>query len=123
MKTPNLARYSMLAIILWATGGLIIVQMFRVQTSASASALLNQDKHFQGYYETIYPTRGSIYDRWGNPLAVNEQVYAVGVNLEVPYDPPTIASALATALGSNYNDILNLFNQPLTRNSEIPGAG
>jgi len=47
MKTHNLARYSMLAIILWATGVLIIVQMFRVQTSANAQALLAKDKHFE----------------------------------------------------------------------------
>jgi cell division protein FtsI/penicillin-binding protein 2 len=115
MKTPYLARYSILAVLLWAAGALVIVQMFRVQTSASAKAVLNDTKGSEGYTETIYPTRGSIYDRWGNLLAGNEQVYQVGVNLEMPYDPKTIAPAIASAIGSNYNDILDLFNQPLTK--------
>ena len=116
MKIPHLGRYSILAIILWAIGILVVAQMFRVQHSASAKALLEQAKRFEGYPETVYPTRGSIYDRWGNLLAGNEQVYEVGVNLEMSYDPKAIASALASAIGTDYNKTLALFSQPLTKN-------
>ena len=111
MKSSYLARYSILAIILWVAGALVVFQMFRVQNSASAKALLAEVQHFDGYQKTLYPTRGSIYDRWGNLLAGNEQVYEVGVNLEISYDPKTIANALVTALGSDYNKTLDLFNQ------------
>jgi cell division protein FtsI/penicillin-binding protein 2 len=115
MKTPHLGRYTILAILLWTAGVLVIVQMFRVQTSASASDVLKDTKPSEGYTQVIYPTRGSIYDRWGNLLAGNEQVYEVGVNLEMPYDPKTIATAMAAALGSNYSDIISLFEQPITK--------
>jgi cell division protein FtsI/penicillin-binding protein 2 len=115
MKTPHLARYSILAILLWAIGLLVIAQMFRIQTSASAKAVLNDTKPSEGYTQVIYPARGSIYDRWGNLLAGNEQVFEVGVNLEMPYDPKTIAFAIASTLGSDETAILNLFNQPITK--------
>ena len=94
MKSSFLGRYSILAIVLWIAGALIIFQMFRVQNSPSAKTLLNQVLRFDGYNKTIYPTRGSIYDRWGSLLAGNEQVYEVGVNLEIPYDAKTIASTI-----------------------------
>jgi cell division protein FtsI/penicillin-binding protein 2 len=114
MKTPHLARYTFLAILLWTAGLLVIAQMFRVQTSASAQAVLKDTKTNDGYYKVIYPARGIIFDRNGNMLAGNELVYEVGVNLEVSYDPKMIASTLASAIGSDYAGIIKLFNDPIT---------
>ncbi len=114
MKSTFLGRYSILAIILWIAGALVIIQMFRVQNSPSAKIVLDQVLRYESYEKTVYPARGSIYDRWGNLLAGNEQVYEVGVNLETPYDEKAIASAMATAVGSDYARIISLFNDPYT---------
>jgi cell division protein FtsI/penicillin-binding protein 2 len=114
MKIPNLTRFTILAVILWASGLLIIFQMFQVQNSSSAKVLLTAVSRYENYDETIYPIRGSLYDRYGNLLAGNEQVYQIGVNLEMNYNAEMIASALATAVGADYGSIMDLFNEPLT---------
>jgi cell division protein FtsI/penicillin-binding protein 2 len=57
----------------------------------------------------IEPERGYIYDRWGNLLAGNEEVYEVGFSPIEIYNqgnPETVAQDLSGILGLDYNEIL-----------------
>lgn len=108
----NMTRIKSLGIALSVFILVIGLQMVRIQTSTQAQVL---DKWAKGYgteVRTIQSERGYIYDRWGHLLAGNREVYEIGVELQYVRNPVSIASALATVLGKDYNEMLALVNTP-----------
>jgi cell division protein FtsI/penicillin-binding protein 2 len=106
MKAPHFGRYIFLGVLLAVAGLAIIIQMARIQDSTVADELRAQGERYSGEMHKIYPERGSIYDRWGHLLAGNEQVYEVGVDLQLVKNPESIASTLNRVLSSDYAQTL-----------------
>jgi len=86
---------------------LIIGQMIRIQNSEHARELTD---YFANTYNqqvrVISPERGNIYDRWGNLLAGNIEVYEVGISPPQVINSETIARDLSSVLEVDYEDIL-----------------
>ncbi len=114
MTERNFApRYKAIGIFFMTVGLVIIFQMFRLQTSASAKKLLDASERYAGVSRLVYPDRGNIYDRWGHLLAGDQQVYEVGINLQVANrDAETIASVLQAVLGMDYAKVLESAKMP-----------
>jgi cell division protein FtsI/penicillin-binding protein 2 len=111
MKASLFTRMNMVGISLSLLGALIIFQMARIQTSASGKALEEEARlNYESRTEIIYPERGNIYDRWGNLLAGNREVYEVGLNLIDIENPETIASDVSTILGLDYAEVSEKVN-------------
>jgi cell division protein FtsI/penicillin-binding protein 2 len=111
MKTSNF-RLSLVTIFCLVAILTIIIQMFHIQNSAEAQDFLLFDSQYQSAYVTVYPARGSIYDRWGNLLAGNEQVYEVGVDYNTVVNPETIAEAANKVLGVDLATARSIANIP-----------
>ncbi|MEA4908873.1 MAG: penicillin-binding protein 2 [Chloroflexi bacterium] len=114
-----LTRYNILGVAFSLLGLLIVVQMARIQNSSSGRALEEQARQEYEYSRvTVQPERGNIYDRWGNLLAGNKEVYEVGINLyqvQTNGSAQTIASALSSVLGLDYNEVLTQATTPYQR--------
>jgi cell division protein FtsI/penicillin-binding protein 2 len=106
-------RYKAIGIIFLVAGAVIIFQMFRLQTSASAKELLKASERYAGVSKLVYPDRGTIYDRWGHLLAGDQQVYEVGINLQASgINPETLATVLESVLGVDYATVLEAAKMP-----------
>jgi cell division protein FtsI/penicillin-binding protein 2 len=117
MKTPFYTRYFIVTLIcgLFAIG--LVAQMVRINYTAFAQELIVKSENYQGVRKTIYPPRGTIYDRSGNILATNQIGYEVGIDLKFVVDPESIAFAAATLLENlDYRDVFELANT--TKRSE-----
>ena len=97
MKFPALARTAFLGLILSLLGVVVIAQMINIQTSAVHRELSDMADEKYGYeVKTIYPERGSIYDRWGNLLAGNKTVYEIGLDMGSNYHVNSVAETFAS---------------------------
>jgi cell division protein FtsI/penicillin-binding protein 2 len=106
-------RYKAIGIIFLVAGAVIIFQMFRLQTSASAKELLEASERYAGVSKLVYPDRGNIYDRWGHLLAGDQQVYEIGINLQASgINPETLATVLESVLGVDYAAVLEAAKMP-----------
>ncbi len=112
MNNPFSSRYSLLGLVFSLVGVLIVFQMGRIQASTTAEDLRKQAQLYEGQTETIYPERGSIYDRWGHLLAGNETVYEVGADLQSVTNPETIAATLNSVVGADYSKVLAAASLP-----------
>ena len=90
----------------------IIVQMTRIQNSAEADVFRQQAANYAYELRTFFPNRGEIYDRNGRLLAGNRTVYEIGVDLNTVKDPHAIAYAVSTELGMDYNQIIDVIQNP-----------
>ncbi len=90
----------------------IIVQMARIQNSPEADAFRKQAENYAYELRTFYPKRGEIYDRYGRLLAGNKTVYEIGVDLKNARDYHAIAFAVSAELGMDYNQIMNVLQNP-----------
>lgn len=90
----------------------IIVQMTRIQNSAEAAIFSQQAQNYAYELKTFYPDRGEIYDRNGRLLAGNKTIYEIGVDLNTVRDPHAIAFAVSAELNMDYNQILDVINNP-----------
>lgn len=90
----------------------IIVQMTRIQNSAEAIIFTQQAQNYAYELKTFYPDRGEVYDRNGRLLAGNKTVYEIGVDLSTMRDPHAIAFAVSAELNMDYNQILDVINNP-----------
>lgn len=108
MKPPFYVRYIIVALVCAALGVGIVVQMIRINYSPSARELIAKSEDYQGFEETVYPPRGTIYDRNGNVLATNQIAYEVGIDLKFVTDPESIAFSAASLLDLNYADVFTL---------------
>lgn len=114
MKLPYYPRYLTIGILLTLAGLMIVAQMVHIQTSVQAKAVTDFGKTWAYVPRTIFPERGKIYDRQGNLLVGNQELYEVGVNLVDVTDPETIARALETILGLDYTSTLEKVSTPST---------
>ncbi|MFU8772626.1 MAG: peptidoglycan D,D-transpeptidase FtsI family protein [Anaerolineales bacterium] len=110
-------RYTTLGLLMTTAASFIIIQMVRIQTSPQAEVFRNQGAIYAGSWQTIQPTRGMIYDRWGNLLAGSTTVYEVGVELAYVKNPSTIALALNAVVGSDYSSVFTAASQPASKTS------
>ncbi len=102
------SRLHTVGISLTLLGMMIVGQMARIQTNASARELETiADNNYISENVTLYPERGNIYDRWGNLLAGNKEVYEVGLNLIDVTDAVTIAQNVNEILGTDYKEALD----------------
>jgi len=106
------SRAAVLSAIFGVLGLVAIGQMLRIQNSPQAAALREQGDRYAGEYRTLYPERGQIYDRHGFLLAGNTTVYEVGVSLQDMRNPNSIALAMSSVLGKNYDEIYNYITNP-----------
>jgi cell division protein FtsI (penicillin-binding protein 3) len=79
-----------------------VVAEFAVQREANA-----------GSTEIIESARGRIYDRDGNPLAVNKIQYRVFISPNIVADPSETAADLARILGEDELDLYNLLRNSI----------
>lgn len=109
-------RLNIISFFYFLIGSLIIAQIVRLQNSESATKLLEQLSQRYGFRkEEILPNRGQIFDRWGNLLAGNQEVYEVGVYLkEVSQanNAKTIANVINKVLGLDTEIVLELVSKP-----------
>ncbi|NWF63046.1 MAG: penicillin-binding protein 2 [Chloroflexi bacterium] len=90
----------------------IVVQMTRIQNSPEAEIFRQQAENYAYEYRTFYPNRGEIYDRNGRLLAGEKIVYEVGVDLNVMTDPHAISFAVADTLGLEYENLMQVIQNP-----------
>jgi len=106
MKTPFYTRFLVVGVLLSVIGVLIVGQMVHIQTSKQAKDVTAYGKQWAYVPQTIFPERGKIYDRDGNLLVGNTVKYEIGLNLADVSDPETIARAMETILGLDYQETL-----------------
>lgn len=112
MNSEYLWRYTILGTLLSLMALLIVGQMVRIQLNPEqVDTFLEQGDAYSGHWETVYPVRGQIYDRWGHLLASNTIVYEVGVELEQVKNAHTIALTLNVVLGLDYSEVYETASQ------------
>jgi len=112
MKPPFYARYLIVALVCAILGVGIVVQMVRINYTTYALELIAKSENYQGVRKTIYPPRGTIYDRSGHILATNQIGYELGIDLKFVTDPESIAFATASLLDDlDYVDVFNMASQ------------
>ncbi len=82
----------------------LFVWLIQIQTSPQAKIILQNSNDYEQV--TIYPERGSIYDRWGHLLAGSMQVYELGVDIPNILDANTISKLASEQFGSDYNQMM-----------------
>lgn len=111
MNPPFFKRYAIITLICVVTGAAIVVQLVRINYTTFAKDLIDKSEDYLGVEKTIYPPRGTIYDRSGNILATNQVGYELGIDLKSVEDPESIAFATASILEDlDYVDIFNIAN-------------
>jgi cell division protein FtsI/penicillin-binding protein 2 len=108
----KISRSTVLAIFLSLFALVICYQMVRIQTSTDAEYLDNWAKNYGYEVRTIQSERGYIYDRWGNLLAGNEEVYEIGIELQFVKNPAAIASTMSNLLDLDYGFVFKAANTP-----------
>ena len=109
MKPPFFRRYIFIALACAIFGLATIFQMVRINYTPFAQDLLLKSENYQGIRKTIYPPRGTIYDRKGNILATNQIGYEVGIDLKYVTDPESIAFASTSLLDDlDYQQVFGL---------------
>lgn len=111
MKPSYYPRYLIVALVCIIVGAAIVVQMVRINYTTYALELITKSESYQGVRKTVYPPRGTIYDRSGNILATNQIGYELGIDLKNVRDPESIAFAAATLLDDlDYVDVFTMAN-------------
>lgn len=109
MKPPFYQRYIILAVFICLIGLAVIIQMVRLNYIPSAQDLIEKSKDYQGTKKTIYPPRGTIYDRNGNIFATNQIGYELGIDLVNVFDPETIAFSVSSIIDDvDYNKVFKI---------------
>ncbi len=118
MNTNPFSRHITLAVLFGAMGMLIILKLIHIQVFPQNEDLAEQNAAFEYLPKTIQPTRGQIYDRRGNLLAGNEEVFEIGVDLNSMENPETIALLASSLLGQDYNRVLEDLAQGQETNTQ-----
>ena len=95
MNPPFYRRYVAITILCAILATAVVVQMIRINYTSYAEDLIAVSADYQGIQRTIYPARGTIYDRSGHILATNKVGYEVGIELKFVSDPESIASVVS----------------------------
>jgi len=112
VKKSSFPRYSFLGAVLTLFAVAIFVQMVRIQNSADAEVLNDWANNYGYENRTIQSERGYIYDRWGNLLAGNKEVYEVGIEIKFVMNPAAIAAATSKVLGLDYGFVFKSATNP-----------
>lgn len=112
MKKFSFSRSKVLAVFLSLFALVICYQMIRIQNSSEAEYLDKWAKNYGYEVRTIQSERGYIYDRWGNLLAGNKEVYEVGIELQFVRNPAAIASTMSNLLELDYGFVFKAANTP-----------
>jgi cell division protein FtsI/penicillin-binding protein 2 len=107
MKPPYWTRYLIISVVFVIIAVGVVIQMVRIQNLPGTEVILAQSESYAGVTQTVYPDRGTIYDRWGHLLAGNETTYEIGLDLFQISDPDTIATVCASVLGLDYSTVLS----------------
>ncbi len=112
MKKINFTRFKFLAVLLTMFALVIFVQMVRIQNSTDAEYLDKWAANYGYEMRTIQSERGYIYDRWGNLLAGNKEVYEIGIELQFVKNPAAIASTISNLLDMDYGFVFKAASTP-----------
>jgi cell division protein FtsI/penicillin-binding protein 2 len=113
-------RYPFVGAFLAVLPILIIVQVVRIQVDPEqVDRLMTQSRYWSWERRVIEPTRGQIYDRWGNLLAGNRTVYEIGIELQYVVNPKTIAEVLSDLLDLSYSEVLGAASLPYTKDQSV----
>ncbi|MDX1437883.1 MAG: penicillin-binding protein 2, partial [Anaerolineales bacterium] len=112
MSESNTWRYHLITFVFLGSAILIVFQLVRLQFLPETEAFLAQRDIYQGEWKTIFPPRGQIYDRWGNLLAGNSTVYEVGAELGRVKNPETVALAISSLVGADYETVFTAVSTP-----------
>ncbi|HUF37921.1 MAG TPA: penicillin-binding protein 2 [Anaerolineales bacterium] len=105
-------RLSTIALSFTVAGLMILVKLAEIQVAGpDRDYLLRQSDLYSGTWITVYPSRGHIYDRWGNLLAGNVAVYQIGLDLQAVTDPAGIAYAVSLITGDEYDRVYRIASQ------------
>src|SRR3990170_647410 len=105
MNNTN-SRLRFVGVIFLIVGLAIIFQIIRVQNSPQAKEMISYlEKTYNQEVRVIKPERGNIYDRWGNLLAGNTEVYEVGIAPSQVVNSDTVAQDLSSILGLDFSEI------------------
>ena len=105
MNNTN-SRLRFVGVIFLIIGLAIIFQIIRVQNSPQAKEMISYlEKTYNQEIRVIKPERGNIYDRWGNLLAGNTEVYEVGIAPSQVVNSDTVAQDLSSILGLDFSEI------------------
>jgi cell division protein FtsI/penicillin-binding protein 2 len=118
MKNTVSWRYSIIQVVVVLIGLSVITQMIRIRYSPEAEAILAEGDAATGSWQTIYPARGSIYDREGHLLAGNRTVYETGVSLKTYTNASEIATAAQIYLGIDYATTFDRITNPASTKIE-----
>jgi cell division protein FtsI/penicillin-binding protein 2 len=106
MKNESFTRFTVIGILLsvFSIGlvyKLVVIQFNKQYQDLGAELIQSRET----VIKSIYPERGTIYDRWGHILATNKLVYRLGINLQNVSNPVTIASVLSSEADMDYNEV------------------
>jgi cell division protein FtsI/penicillin-binding protein 2 len=100
MNLTHVYRYYVLGALLGLASIAIIFKMVNIQNSPYAQQLLTKSHQYDASIEMVYPERGNIYDRRGNLLAGNTQVYEVGIEVGDANTPEPDIGPIAAQLSA-----------------------
>lgn len=112
MRSQYARRVQVLAGAMLLIALAIVVQLTRIQNSPEATVFRQQSENYAYEWKTFYPNRGEIYDRNGRLLAGQKTVYEIGVDLNTVTDAHAIAFAVSRELGLNYDNLMNVIQNP-----------
>ena len=118
MNSTN-SRLRFIGVIFLIVGLAIIFQIIRVQNSPQAKEMISYlEKTYNQEIRVIKPERGNIYDRWGNLLAGNMEVYEVGIAPSQVVNSDTVAQDLSSILGLDFSEIKKIARSYIEEGNE-----
>lgn len=118
MNSTN-SRLRFIGVIFLIVGLAIIFQIVRVQNSPQAKEMISYlEKTYNQEVRVIKPERGNIYDRWGNLLAGNTEVYEVGIAPPQVVNSDTVAQDLSSILGLDFSEIKKIARSYIEEGNE-----
>jgi len=106
MGSDRVWRYTLVGTLLSLLAGVILIQLFRNQLNPKeVGYFIDQADGYARIPKIITPSRGLLYDRYGNELAGNTKVFEVGLELGRVRNPHTVALALNVLLGLDYSQV------------------
>jgi len=115
MKQSGTFRFYFLGAVFAIIGLAIIGRIVLIGTDSRFREVGKETGELSTYkYKVVEPERGNIYDRWGNLLAGNKEVYEVGVELQYVNDNnrELLINTLTELTGVDRNDVAAAVNIP-----------
>ncbi|OJX47271.1 MAG: hypothetical protein BGO78_17540 [Chloroflexi bacterium 44-23] len=117
----SLIRFYLIGLVFIAFSIAIVYRLIQIQTDPffiTLSETVGNQASIK--VKNFEPIRGNIYDRWGNLLAGNTEVYEIGVNLNqvVTTDIPELVIYLSSLTGIDSNMIRERVSIPYNPNPE-----